>query len=124
MNGQPDSNDVSLPVGFAWGALDSAALLVVLLMAHGAVSPLIIGYPLLIAVSGFWFRERLVWYMTVLSWMSYGVLMIDYYCWRPDIHLPGQDDRHGVVLVALVIQGASIAYLVRRVRTLSRFYGR
>lgn len=118
-----ESQRWSLAVGFAWGALDSAAFLTVLLMAHGAVSPLIIGYALLIAVSGFWFRERLVWYMTILSSISYGVLVVDYYCWRPEIHSPGQDDRHVIVVVALVIQGMSIAYLVRRVRKLTRFCG-
>ncbi len=33
-------------------------------------------------------------------------------------------DRHVVMVVALLLLGAVVAYLVHRVRTLSSFYGR
>jgi serine/threonine-protein kinase len=43
----------------------------------------VVGYPLIIVASGLWFRVRFVWFMTFLSLLSYGVLMIDFYYWRP-----------------------------------------
>ena len=113
----------AIAVAFAWGVFDSAAFLTVLLLAHGAASPLVIGYALLVAGSGIWLRERLVWFMTGLSLLSYVVLIVDCRWRRPELLGPMPPDRHAVVLIALVILGASIAFLVRRVRTLSRFYG-
>ena len=43
-----------------------------LLVADGAASPLVVGYPLLIAASGLWYRVRFVWFVTALSLISYG----------------------------------------------------
>ena len=37
----------------------------------GIVSPILVGFPLLIAASGLWFRVRLVVFMTVLSIAAY-----------------------------------------------------
>ena len=105
--------------------IDSICLLAVLLVANGAISPLLVGYPLLIVGSGLWFRVRFVWFMTVLSLLSYGVLVIDFYWWRPELHagIQAGPDRHVIFGVALVVLGAVVAYLVHRVRTLSRFCG-
>jgi len=111
---------------FAWGVLDSICLLAVLLLASGAASPLIVVYPLLIVASGLWFRVRFVWFMTGLSLLSYSVLVVDFYWWRPDLHPPTQAgaDRHVIFAVALLLIGSVVSYLVHRVRTLSSFYGR
>jgi len=112
---------------FAWGALDSAALLAVLLLGNGAASSLLVGYPLLIVGSALWFRVRFVWFMTFLSMLSYGVLMIDFYGRRHDLlqqYLDVTPDRHVIFLAALVVLGALVSSLVRRVRILSEFYGR
>jgi eukaryotic-like serine/threonine-protein kinase len=122
-----ESRRWSLPAPFAWGTLDSLALLAVLLKGNGAASSLLVGYALIIVGSALWFRVRFVWFTTLLSLLSYGVLMIDYYYWRPDklgavIQLTV--DRHVIFAVALIVLGSMVAYLVRRVRTLSNFYGR
>ena len=122
-----ESRRWSLPAPFAWGTLDSLALLAVLLEGNGAASSLLVAYPLIIVGSALWFRVRFVWFTTLLSLLSYGVLLIDYYYWRPDelqqvIHLTV--DRHVIFVVALMVFGTMVAYLVRRVRTLSNFYGR
>jgi serine/threonine-protein kinase len=116
----------ALVADFAWGALDAALLLVVLLVGNGAASALVVGYPLLIVGSGLWFRVRFVWYMTGLSLLSYGALVFDYYTRRPDLHvvMQPQADRHVIFAVALVVLGAMVSYLVERLRSLSRFYGR
>jgi len=122
-----DSRRWSIPARFVWGTLDSILLLVVLLfLADGAASPLVIGYPLLIAGSGLWFRVRFVSLMTGLSLVSYGIVVADFYLRRVELHehFDTNPDRHIVFCVALVVLGATVAYLVHRVRTLSSFYGR
>jgi eukaryotic-like serine/threonine-protein kinase len=107
---------------FVWGLLDSILLLAVLLVADGVASPLVVAYPLLIVGSGLWFRVRFVWFMTLLSVLSYGVLIVDSLVWRPE--LQKGFNHHLVFLVGLCILGAVQTYLVHRVRTLSSFYGR
>ena len=80
-----ESRRWSFPARYVWGTLDSLALLTVLLLGYGAASSLVVGYPLIIVASGLWFRVRFVWFMTLLSLVSYGVLVIDFYCWRPEL---------------------------------------
>jgi serine/threonine-protein kinase len=115
---------VALPTG--WAVVDAAALLCVLLLGDGRISPLMIGYPLLIIASGFWFRVRLVWFMTALSVASYVALAVDYYVWRTSLKLvsPLDSDDHIYFIVGLIVMGAAVAYQVQRVRVLSRFYER
>ncbi len=117
---------ISVPARFVWGALDSVLLLAALLLANGAMSPLVLGYPLIIAASGLWFRVRFVWFITLLSLVSYGVLIVDFYFWRPELHanLDTGVDRHMAFAVSLVVLGSIVAYLVHRVRVLSAFCGR
>ncbi len=120
-----DSQKWSIPARFGWGLLDSISLLAVLLVADGAASPLVVGYPLLIVGSGLWFRTRFVWFMTALSLTSYGLLVVDFYQRRPELQA-GFDtsvDRHVIFAVSLVVLAAAVAYLVQRVRALSSYYG-
>jgi serine/threonine-protein kinase len=116
----------SLPARFVWGLFDSILLLTVLLLGNGAMSPLVIGYPILVAGAGLWFRVRFVWFMTALSLVSYGVLVYDLYHWRPGLRAaydPGP--THFVIFaIGLVVLGSIVSYLVHRVRTLSSFCGR
>ena len=117
----------SFSAKYLWGTLDSAAFLTVLLFGDGAASSLIVIYPLIIAGSGLWFRVRFVWFVTGLSLVSYGILLLDYYCWRPNSHegvLVGGFARHVIFVAALVVLGAIVSYLVERVRVLSSFCGR
>lgn len=124
----------SFPACFVWGTLDSLALLTVLLLADGAASSLVVGYPLIIVASGLWFRERFVWYITFLSLLSYSVLVArfyDLYYSLPELSQLKLEksayasfDRHVIFALALFVLGSVVAYLVRRVRMLSNFYGR
>jgi eukaryotic-like serine/threonine-protein kinase len=116
----------AFPARYVWGTFDSLALLTILLLANGAASPLVVGYPLIIVASGLWFRVRFVWFMTVLSLLSYGALVFDFYCRRPDLQkvVSAGVDRHVIFAVALVVLGSVVSYLVQRVRILSSFYGR
>lgn len=81
---------------------------------------------MLVVGSGLWFRVRFVWFMTVLSLLSYGALVLDFYLRRTDLHavMQPQADRHVIFAVSLVVMGAIVSYLVERLRSLSRFYGR
>ncbi len=124
-----ESRRWSFPARFVWGTLDSLLLLAVLLVANGVTSPLVVGYGLLIVGAGLWFRVRFVTFMTALSLISYGVLVADFYWVRHDryeeeVQLYADPGRHVINLLALILLGAVVAYLVHRVRTLSSFYGR
>lgn len=118
----------SLPACFVWGTLDSLLLLATLLLVcDGATSGLVVGYPILIAASGLWFRVRYVSFMTALSLMSYGVVVVDFYFWRA-ARLQRDFDvgitRHVLFALSLVVLGATVAYLVHRLRALSSFCSR
>jgi serine/threonine-protein kinase len=118
---------LALPARFVWGTLDSLMLLIVLLfVGDGAASALVVGYPLLIAASGLWFHVRFVSFMTVLSLLSYGVLVVDFYCWRIELqeHFDKSFARHVLFALSLIVLGAVVSVLVQRVRMLSKFYGR
>jgi serine/threonine-protein kinase len=118
---------LAVPARFVWGTLDSLVLLIALLfVADGAASGLVVGYSLLIAGSGLWFHVRFVGFMTVMSLISYGILVIDFYCWRTPLqdHFDITKTRHILFAVSLVVQGLIVASLVRRLRMLSNFYGR
>ena len=64
--------------------------------------------------------------MTVLSLLSYGVLVIDFYFWRTRLqeHFDPAYTRHILFAVSLVVLGAIVSSLVNRLRMLSKFYGR
>jgi serine/threonine-protein kinase len=115
----------AFPARYVWGALDSVLLLAVLLLADGAASPLVVGYPLLIVGSGLWFRVRFVWFITALSLLSYAILVVDFYSWRTHLQqsFDTNPDRHIIFAVAIVAIAGGVSYLVHRVRTLSTFYG-
>ena len=106
------------------GHLGQRALFAALLLADGVASPLMIGYPLLIVGSGLWFRVRFVFFMAVLSLISYGVLIVDFYYRRPDDFQKQSDvgvDGHVIFVVGLVIMAMAVAYLVHRLRILSSY---
>ena len=111
---------------FVWGALDSVLFLAVLLVGNGVASALLFGYALLIVGAGLWFRVRFVWFMTLLSLLSYGVLVWDFYFRRTELQAAFDTrwDRHIIFALALVVLGATVSYLVQRLRALSAYYGR
>jgi eukaryotic-like serine/threonine-protein kinase len=120
-----ESRRWSFPARYVWGSLDSLLLLAALLLGDGAASSLLVGYPLLIAGAGLWFRQRMVWFVTGLSLASYALLTLDFYFRRPELqqHFNAGVDRHVIFALAMLIEGAMVAYLVHRLRTLTRFYG-
>lgn len=116
----------SIPAAFAWSTLDSALLWAVLWVGDGVNSPLVVGYFLLIVASALWFRVRFVWFMAALSLLSYTVLTVDLYTRRAALTPPPPVDldNHVIFAVALLVEAAAVAYLVRRLHTLSSFHDR
>jgi serine/threonine-protein kinase len=112
------------PVIFAWGALDALSVTRILFMAAGVASPVVVIYPLLVAVSGLWFRIGFVWFMTAASIASYSVLVADFYLRRTYLHATFDTgwDRHVYFVIMLLVVGAATAYQVQRAQALDRYY--
>jgi serine/threonine-protein kinase len=107
---------------FAWSGVDILVwTLLLMVYGDGPKTPVLIGYPCLIASAGLWFRVRLVWFTTILSLLSYAGVLVAYVAdhGREALHGPHMDLIFAVGLVAL---GYVVAYQVQRVKALSRYY--
>lgn len=103
---------------FAWLAADVLLLTGQLNLASSSPGTLLIGYPLLVTASGLFFRERLVAFTTAACIVSFAMLLV----LRPDIREPPHYSALFAMMLAIV--GVLVAYQVRRVRALSRYYER
>lgn len=103
---------------FGWAAADPILLTTVLCLADGPLGPLLVGYPLLVASSGMFFRVRLVWFATFMNVLSFAALV--------KLRLDEFSLIHYAAIFALVLTvvGFIVAHQVYRVRVLSRFYDR
>jgi serine/threonine-protein kinase len=103
----------------AWSTADMILFSSLMVFSDGTASALVAGYFLLVATSGLWFRERMVWYTTALAAMSYVLIsMVD----RPGSHGTRPLVEGSLVLLGLVAAGFVVAYQVKRVRALSSYY--
>lgn len=105
---------------FVWIAVDTLCLSATLWLDEAMPGPLVIGFPVLVAASGLWFRAPVVALATLLSVIGYSGLLLANY-WRQG--RLEQLNWHIAFLVLLVLAGCSVAYQVHRVRALSRYYG-
>jgi tRNA A-37 threonylcarbamoyl transferase component Bud32 len=103
---------------YAWSAADVLMLTSVQLVTRSGVSPVIIGYPFLVAAAGLWTKTRMVWVTTGFAVIGYaGLMAFDFNGASPQpVH------RHLVFLVSLVVLGFLMSYQVQRVHALSRYY--
>jgi eukaryotic-like serine/threonine-protein kinase len=109
-------------VPFAWAAADMFVWTILLLVdGEAPQSPFLVGYACLIAAAGLWFRVRLVWFVTILSILSYGVVLTAFLM---DEGQPGGVHRPLIFVMALVVLGGTVSYQVNRVRALSKYYER
>ena len=108
----------SLQAHLASVLTDVILLTVALSLSQGSVSSLLVVYPLLISVSGLWFRVPLVWMTTAVTAIGYLSLVNI----KPELGDPWHYPL--LVLTVLVMVGAATAYQVKRVRALSQFYDR
>ncbi len=121
-----------------WSAADIAFLTVEIKLFEQLISAspasaevrvettLLVGYPLLIAASGLWWRVNIVWITTALAMTAYTWLYVDAALhWRAG-HLvcnPSSDLQHpDIFLAALFLTGYVVARQVKRILLLSRYY--
>ena len=111
--------DRPLLARFVWSAFDVVLFGGLAWLDEAFETPLMLGFPLLIAASGLWFRPRIVWFTAALSALVYAVL------WRvsPPTHRPGWN-LHVIYFVGLFVMAILITHQVERVRALSRHYER
>ena len=61
-----------------WSSADLICLTLALKLLNRVESTLLVGYPLMIAASGLWFRVNMVWFTTGLAVACYLVLYFEY----------------------------------------------
>lgn len=105
---------------YFWSAADILFLTALLSLIAAPLGPLQVGYPLLIAASGLFFRVRLVAFTAILAILGDATLWLSQWLSRP----PPPPPIHYAVLfwTCLVILGFVVGYQVRRMRVLSRYY--
>jgi eukaryotic-like serine/threonine-protein kinase len=107
-------------VRLAWAAADVGTLTLILWLLKAVDSSMAVAYPLLVAVSGLWFRVPLVWLATALAEASFGLLALDPWLrgtiWRHDDHHPN------IVMAAIAVTGFVVARQVKRLLVLSSYY--
>lgn len=107
-------------VACAWIATDVVIYSLVLMARGVETGPLIIGYPILVAMSGLWFHASVIWFATLATEVGVLVLLPYWHGWE---YLKENPHHPILVMVMLGVLGMVMAYQVERVRRLSRFYG-
>jgi serine/threonine-protein kinase len=112
-------------VRLLWSLADLICLSVALKLLNRLESTLLVGYPLLIAASGLWFRVNMVWFTTAMAVACYLVL----YCqsaldWsQPLPSWKSKDLQYPNIYVAcLVLTGFVVARQVKRTLALGQYY--
>jgi serine/threonine-protein kinase len=103
----------------AWAAADLAFLTLTLWLLDAVGSSMVVGYPLVVAASGLWFRVELVWLTTALAVAGYGLLVLDAR-WRGTLWQ--HYHRPNIVIAAIALAGFVIARQVKRLLILSSYY--
>jgi serine/threonine-protein kinase len=105
-------------IPYIWAACDVAILTTTLLLTDSLVSPIDIGFPLLIAAAGLWLRPALVWFTLACTILGHGGATVIMYAHGYDQQL----HRHVIFLAGLVTMAFLVSYQVQRFRALSRYY--
>jgi eukaryotic-like serine/threonine-protein kinase len=106
-------------VRMLWLGIDAVLATAALWIVDGAYSPLLVMYGVLIVASGLWFRTVFVWFSTVMAISGYALLLADL-GWHD--RLAAYPHNPVLFIIGLVALGFMVAYQVRRVRALSRYY--
>lgn len=105
---------------FVSTACDVVLLSAVLTLADGPRSPLLVGYFLIVALSGLRFSLRLVWFATLGSMLGY-LYVLGYARWfaDPARHLRVERYQQLIFLLALALSGIVLGQVIRRVRRMA-----
>ena len=109
-----------------WSSADLIFLTLALKLLNRVESTLLIGYPLMIAASGLWFRVNMVWFTTGLAVACYLLLYFQsaldwgepFPTWvkQADLQYPN------IYVAGLVITGFVVARQVKRTLALGQYY--
>jgi eukaryotic-like serine/threonine-protein kinase len=102
---------------YGWISSDVLLETIALFIMHGTVGPIVMGYPLVVAAAGLFYRIGLVAYAAGLSIAAYTLFVFTRHDYGEHPHYAG------IFCVLLAVQGFIVAYQVHRVRILSRYYG-
>lgn len=105
-------------VPYIWAAADITILTTTLVVTDSLFSPIDIGFPLLVAASGLWLREQLVWFTASCACFGYAIATA-ILLWSGPID---QVHRNVIFLAGLVTMGFLVTHQVQRFRALSRYY--
>jgi serine/threonine-protein kinase len=109
-----------------WSASDIIFLTLELKMLGRVETTLLVGYPLLIAASGLWWRVQLVWTTTILAMAAYLALYLDatYQAQsNPLAPTPRADLQYpNIFLAAMLLTGFVVVRQVKRFLALGRYY--
>jgi serine/threonine-protein kinase len=113
-------------VHMLWATADMVFLTMALKVLKSWDSSLLVGYPLMIAASGLWFRVSLVWFTTGLSIACYLLLCLDSAAHRARLP-PDEAERavwqfHNILIACLALTGFVVARQVKRILALSKYY--
>lgn len=112
-------------VRMLWSAADLFFLTLAIWVLGKVESTLLVGYPLLIAASGLWFRIKLVWFTTILAVAGYLFLYLNTAIdWTaPFPTWSGHDLQYPNIYVAgLLLTGFVVARQLKRTLALGRYY--
>jgi len=109
-----------------WSAADILFLTIELKLLDRFESTLLVGYPLLIAASGLWWRVRLVWVTTLLAITAYAALYLgaslSWHAGALQWQTPEYLRYPNIFMAGLLLTGYVVARQVRRILALSRYY--
>ena len=103
---------------FAWAAMDVGFLTLILWQLDAINSPMIVGFPVVVATSGLWFRVSLVWLTTALAEVGYALLFLEGSLREPS----GPNNYPNIVMASIAITGFVVARLVKRLLVLTSYY--
>jgi hypothetical protein len=104
--------------------LDVVLLTLLLMVADGPRSPLVVGYFLIPALASLRFQLRLVWFGTIAAMLGY-VWLLGWALWIEglrDIRVPRYHEL--IFLTALALSGIIQGQVIRRVKSLAAEYAR
>jgi serine/threonine-protein kinase len=108
-----------------WSSADLGCLTLTLQLLDGADGTLLVGYPLMIAASGLWFRVSLVWFTTGLAVGCYLLLYIQSaLVWGTPFPTWARSSLSyaNVYIAALILTGFVVARQVKRILALGQYY--
>jgi serine/threonine-protein kinase len=113
-------------IGMLWSTADIAFLTLALNLLNRPESALLVGYPLMIAASGLWFRMGLVWFTSALSIAGYLFIYLsaalDWSKAFPTWAARGNLQYPNIFIACLLLTGFVVARQVKRILALGRYY--